>query len=64
MVAKWREQQEAELRAVSLGAMTQPQVQRFIQHYERLTRWILTEMPARAKVVVRLDAQRQPTGCS
>ncbi|MFM5895180.1 MAG: kinase [Novosphingobium sp.] len=60
VVAQWREQQESELRAVSLGAMTPQQVQRFIQHYERLTRWILAEMPARADLVVRLDADRRP----
>jgi len=61
VVATWREQQEAELRTVSPGAMTPQQVQRFIQHYERLTRWILSEMPARADLVVKLDANRRPT---
>jgi D-glycerate 3-kinase len=61
VVAQWREQQEAELRAVSPGAMTPQQVQRFIQHYERLTRWILAEMPARTDLVVLLDANRKPT---
>ena len=60
VVATWREQQEAELRAVAPGAMTPHQVQRFIQHYERLTRWILDEMPARADLVVRLDVDRRP----
>jgi len=60
VVATWREQQEAELRTVSPGAMTPQQVQHFIQHYERLTRWILAEMPARADLVVRLDADRRP----
>ena len=62
VVAGWREQQEAQLRAVSPGAMTPPQVQRFIQHYERLTRWIHAEMPGRADLVVRLDADRMPIG--
>jgi D-glycerate 3-kinase len=59
IVATWREQQEAELRTGSCGAMTPPQVQRFVQHYERLTRWILDEMPARADLLVRLDIDRQ-----
>lgn len=59
VVATWREQQEAELRAVAPGAMTPQQVERFIQHYERLTWWILEEMPARADLVVRLGSDRQ-----
>lgn len=58
VVAAWREEQEAELRKVSPGAMTPLQVQRFIQHYERLTRWILAEMPARADLTVRLGEAR------
>jgi D-glycerate 3-kinase len=58
VVAKWREQQEAELRTRSPGAMTPDQVARFIQHYERITRWILAEMPDRVDLTVRLDVNR------
>ena len=59
VVETWREQQEAELRAAGAPrAMTPADLRRFIQHYERLTRWILQEMPARADLVVRLDADR------
>ncbi len=64
-VAHWREQQEAELRAKSkagAGVMTPAQVTRFIAHYERLTRHILTEMPPRADLVVRLDPDRAVRG--
>lgn len=65
VVAQWREQQEAELRATGAArAMDAPQVRRFIQHYERLTRWILEEMPARADLVVRLGAGREVLGIS
>lgn len=65
VVAQWREQQEAELRAKGAArAMSPAQVRRFIQHYERLTRWILEEMPARADLVVRLGAGRQVLGIS
>ena len=42
--------------------MAPAQVQRFIQHYERLTRWILAEMPERADMVVRLGEQREVLG--
>jgi D-glycerate 3-kinase len=58
VVATWREQQEAELRARASGAMSPAAVARFIQHYERLTRWILDEMPGRADLVVRLGEDR------
>ncbi len=63
VVATWREQQEAQLREIGGARVMNPaEVRRFIQHYERLTRSILTEMPQRADVVVLLDADRQPTG--
>lgn len=66
IVAAWRGQQEREL-AEQLGqspgaagrAMTQAEIERFVQHYERLTRHILGEMPGRADLVIRLDEQRQ-----
>ena len=62
MVQGWRTQQEATLRAGGGSAvMSDAQVARFIQHYERLTRHILDEMPARADLVVALDAQRGVT---
>ncbi len=59
VVADWREQQEAELRPRAPGAMTPQQVTRFIQHYERLTGWMLTELPERADLTLRLDRQRR-----
>lgn len=60
VVAKWREQAEAELRARGGAAVMSPAgVLRFIRHYERLTRWILQEMPARADLTVRLGPNRE-----
>lgn len=66
VVAQWREQQEAELR-LAVGAdapatMTPTEVTRFIQHYERLTGWVLAEMPERADLVVRLGEGREVLG--
>lgn len=65
VVRGWRTQQEAELRATlaALGrdpvlAMTDAQVARFIQHYERITRAILAEMPGRADLTLNLDPDR------
>lgn len=60
VVAGWRAEQEAKLRARGGGGMSDSQIARFVAHYERLTRWILAEMPARADWVVTLDAERNP----
>jgi D-glycerate 3-kinase len=38
--------------------MSDAAVARFIQHYERLTRHVLMEMPARADLVIRLADDR------
>jgi D-glycerate 3-kinase len=61
VVRAWRGQQEEELRAGSPegeAVMDDAAIDRFIEHYERLTRYILAEMPARADLTLRLDAER------
>jgi D-glycerate 3-kinase len=60
VVAGWRAEQEAKLLAKGAGGMAPDQIARFVAHYERLTRWILAEMPARADWVITLDAERTP----
>lgn len=61
VVLGWRQEQEAKLRQRAGGrGMNESQVAAFVAHYERLTRHILAEMPGRADVVVRLDAERRP----
>jgi D-glycerate 3-kinase len=60
-VLAWRIEQEHELRRSAprgAGVMSDAQVGVFVQHYERLTRHILAEMPGRADLVLRLDARR------
>jgi D-glycerate 3-kinase len=61
VVERWRGEQEAKLRAAGEGSrvMTDVEVARFIQHYERLTRAILAEMPARADALVELGEDRE-----
>lgn len=61
-VFEWRRLQEHKLAAAVARApdadsriMTDEQVDHFIMHYERLTRHILSEMPARADIVFDLD---------
>ena len=65
VVYRWRLQQEHKLRdrlaregGDASRVMPDPQVARFIAHYERVTRHILAEMPGRADVLLRLDAER------
>ena len=60
VVAGWRAEQEAKLRERGGGGMDEAQIARFVAHYERLTRWILAEMPGRADWVVTLDTERNP----
>jgi len=62
VVERWRVQQEQSLRALApegARVMSDAEVATFIQHYERLTRHILCDMPRYADLVLRLDADRQ-----
>jgi len=61
VVERWRGEQEAKARAARTGprVMSEAEVARFIQHYERLTRAILAEMPARADALVELGEDRE-----
>jgi D-glycerate 3-kinase len=60
-VYQFRREQEHKLRlAAGPGVgMSDDALQRFIQHYERITRHMLRDLPSRADVVVRFDAARQ-----
>ncbi len=60
IVHRWRTQQEHALRAHGGGGMADAEIERFIRHYERLTRHILSTMPAYADIVVTLDEERRP----
>lgn len=55
-VISWRQEQERKLREKTGGGMSPAQVERFVAHYERLTRHMLRAMPPLADVVVNLDA--------
>ncbi len=68
VVSAWRREQEHELRAMlaaerkGLAAtLDDAGVDRFIEHYQRLTEHILTEMTGRADLCILLDADRRPT---
>jgi len=55
-ILPWRRQQE---QGLGTGGMDESQLARFVQHYERLTRHILQEMPGRADLVARLSPARE-----
>jgi D-glycerate 3-kinase len=66
VVLAWRTEQEHKLRARLVGTggdasrlMSDAEIARFISHYERITRHILEEMPARADHLIALDTERQ-----
>lgn len=62
-VLNWRRQQEAETAAASTSGnnrlMNETQLQRFIQHYQRLTEHALDSLPLRANVVRSIDEAHQ-----
>jgi D-glycerate 3-kinase len=60
IVPRWRAEQERKLRDAGRGGMSDEEVLRFIQHYERLTRHILTDMPTYADLTIALAADRTP----
>ena len=69
-VFAWRQLQEKKLRERIKGqqgeksrpsrVMSEAQVERFVMHYERLTRHILAEMPQRADAVFSISAEHNP----
>jgi D-glycerate 3-kinase len=58
VVLNWRIQQEQQLRDGTGQGMTDQELARFVQFYERLTRHILQTMPDTADLVFRLDDRR------
>lgn len=61
IVLGWRLEQERKLRRRFPGrGQSDAQIRIFIQHYERLTRWIDADMPKRADVVIKLSQARAP----
>lgn len=59
VVARWRDEAEQPLRdRGEPRAMDAAALARFLQHYERLSRHALATLPAKADLLIRLDAQR------
>jgi D-glycerate 3-kinase len=62
IVPQWRWQQEQTLQAQhpDRRAMSQAQVERFVQFFERVSRQAMRTLPGIADRTIRLDAQRRP----
>lgn len=62
IVPQWRWQQEQTLQAQhpDRKAMSQAQVERFVQFFERVSRQAMRTLPSIAQRTIRLDAQRHP----
>ena len=56
VVLRWRTEQEREL---PFGGMSRAAIKRFIDHYERITRWMLKDEPG--DLVIDLDPARYPS---
>jgi D-glycerate 3-kinase len=44
--------------------MDEAELDLFLAHYQRLTEWMLAEMPARADIVIEIGADQKPTRVS
>ncbi|MBD8697488.1 kinase [Stenotrophomonas sp. CFBP 13718] len=60
VIPRWRWQQEQHLQAAQPGrsGMTRPQLERFVQYYERVSRHALRTLPGIADRTIALDAER------
>ena len=61
-VVRWRLQQERE--RPPERRLHKAAVAHFVAHYERLTRWMLEDVPRRADVLVELDEEHRVAGCT
>lgn len=62
VIANRRRQEEklAALNPLGPGVLDEDALHHFVSHYERLTRHMLEEMPARADVVIPIDRDQRP----
>jgi D-glycerate 3-kinase len=62
-----RRRQEEKLASANPGGpavMDERALDRFLAHYQRLTEWMLAEMPARADIVIEIGPDQRPTRLS
>ena len=60
-ILKWRYAQEKNnaLRSRNSDFMNKSDLQNFIQHYEKLTKWMIKTMPAKADILIKIDSNQK-----
>jgi len=60
-ILKWRYNQEKNnaLKSRNKDFMNKKELQKFIQHYEKLTKWMMKTMPAKADIVIKIDSNQK-----
>jgi len=61
-VYQWRRLQEQKLKVTRGGGMNDRELSRFIQHFERLTRHMMADLPSRADQVFAIERSTTPSG--
>ncbi len=66
-IFEWRSLQEQKLKKSvdvdqARALMDEEQIKRFIEHFERITRWMLEDIPARANLVLLIDEVHKIVG--
>lgn len=59
IVRDWRLQQERDIAGQGRAVMDEAGIARFVQFYQRITQWMIEDMPTRADLVARLDERRR-----
>lgn len=59
VVSGWRAQQERDIAGQGSAVMDEAGIARFVQFYQRITEWMIEDMPARADLVARLGRNRE-----
>jgi len=60
-ILKWRHNQEKNnaLKSLNKDFMNKKDLQKFIQHYEKLTKWMMKTMPAKADILIKIDINQK-----
>ena len=60
-ILKWRYNQEKNnaLKSRNKDFMNKKELQKFIQHYEKLTKWMIKTMPAKADILIKIDSNQK-----
>jgi D-glycerate 3-kinase len=60
-VLKWRHSQEKQNALINKKKkfMSKPELKYFIEHYEKLTRWMIKTMPAKASIIININKNQK-----